>query len=232
MRDTDDTATRLVTAAEQLVVSGGEEATSLRAVARAARANAAAVHYHFGGRERLLDAVLERQVAPLAARRLRLLDRVRAQHEDPVPVDAVLTALVRADLDLLATLRRDRVELARLIGRAYARPAQRGELLADSEEQLLARAAALLGPALPALETAELAARLRLVRAVVAALFATASQAPPLGSDDAAEQVRRLVAFCAPGLAGPPVPVGVPAAGKRDKAERKARKHASVVSAP
>jgi AcrR family transcriptional regulator len=234
MGELSDTADRLVWAAEELLISGGEEATSLRAVARTARANAAAVHYHFGGRERLLCAVLERHLAPLAARRLTLLDRVRAQHPDPVAVPATLTALLRADVESLAKLRRHRVELARLIGRAYAAPTPPvAELLSRQEEQLMARLLPLLRPALPELGEAELRIRLRLVRVIVAALFATAPDAAgpaPLGTDDSGEQVRRLVAFCAPGLSGPPVPLGVPAAGKVGKAQRKSRKRPSLGS--
>jgi len=72
-----DTPARLVSAAERLFAEGGEEATSLRAITRAARSNAAAVHYHFGGRDELLRAVLDRQLGPLNGQRTHLIERAR-----------------------------------------------------------------------------------------------------------------------------------------------------------
>ena len=121
MTDSDDTPSRLVVAAERLFAEQGEEATSLRAITRAAMSNAAAVHYHFGGRDGLLRAVLERHLGPLAARRRHLLEAVAGQHDGPPPLTAVLAAALRPDLELLARLRKHRVEVARLVGRSLAR---------------------------------------------------------------------------------------------------------------
>src|SRR5262249_35170566 len=144
-----DTPARLVAAAERLFADGGEAATSLRAVARLAHANAAAVHYHFGGRDELLRAVVDRHRGPLVERRLRLLDE--AGRADPVTVAAVLTALVRPDLELLAKLRRHKVEIARFLGRdaVHLPPDPAGPVTV-----------ALLRPLLPDLPPAELSARL------------------------------------------------------------------------
>jgi AcrR family transcriptional regulator len=97
-----------VAAAERLFAEGGEEATSLRAVTRAAISNAAAVHYHFGGRDGLLRAVLDRHLAGRQQRRCGLLDKAVDQYGGHVPVEAVVTAVVRPDLDLLAKLRKNR----------------------------------------------------------------------------------------------------------------------------
>ena len=123
----DDTPARLVAAATQLIADGGEEATSLRAVSRAARSNAAAVHYHFGGRDELFAAVVERLLEPVQRRRLELLDALRR----PAPVAAVVDALVRPDLELLAQLRPDQVRVARLLGR----PAEPGTAVAELLER-------------------------------------------------------------------------------------------------
>jgi AcrR family transcriptional regulator len=196
VRETSDTAARLVAAAESLFVEGGEAATSLRAVARVAHANAAAVHYHFGGRDELLRAVFERHLAPVGQRRLRLLD------EAPATVEGLLEAIVRPDLELLGKLRRHKVEVARFLGRTAANPAIDALVRRDAEA-LAVRALPLLVRALPELAPAELAARLSLVRATVVALFAEAGPAPPLGLDNVDDQVRRLVAFCAGGLRAP-----------------------------
>ena len=43
-----------------------------------------------------------------------------AAHGEPVPVPALVEAALRPDLELLAKLRKHRVEVARFLGRAYA----------------------------------------------------------------------------------------------------------------
>ena len=58
---THTTKTRILDAAEQLFAERGYGATSLRAVIDAAGVNQAAIHYHFGGRERLFGAVVDRR---------------------------------------------------------------------------------------------------------------------------------------------------------------------------
>jgi AcrR family transcriptional regulator len=207
--DEANTAVRLVTAAERLFADGGEEGTSLRAVARAAHANAAAVHYHFGGRDELLRAVLDRHLGPLNTQRLRLLDKASERHGEAVPVDVALDAVVRPDLRLLAKLRGQKAEVARLLGRAHAMPGVAVAGLLDGHfRALAARLVPILRRALPELGEAELVVRLRLVMGTVAAVLAAVpspDETGPLGTDDVDLQVRRLVAFCAAGMTAPGV---------------------------
>lgn len=204
-----DTPQRLIEAAERLFMAGGEEATSLRAVTREAGANVAAVHYHFGGRDQLLRAVLDRKIAPLNAQRLRLLDRAVATHGDSVPVAALLAAFLRPDLELIAALRDSgQARFARFIGRAYTQPSPAVAGFADHQFAAVGdRLFALLGRAVPEVEPAELRIRMRIVVALVTVMFASApepGEAGPLGAGDVDEQLARLVAFLAPGLAAPP----------------------------
>jgi len=69
----EDTRERLLNAAEQLFAEHGVSGTTLRALTKAANVNLAAVHYHFGGKEGLLDAVVERRATPMNQERLREL---------------------------------------------------------------------------------------------------------------------------------------------------------------
>jgi AcrR family transcriptional regulator len=168
MSDLDDTPTRLVAAAERLFAEGGEEATSLRAVTRAAMSSAAAVHYHFGGRDGLLRAVLDRHLGGRQERRFKLLDRAVEQH-GVAPVPVLLTAVVRPDLELIAKLRKHRVQVARFLGRAFAlrSPAVAEHL--DRQSQALAdRVVPMLSAALPEVSVLELRLRLGLVLDTVA----------------------------------------------------------------
>jgi AcrR family transcriptional regulator len=208
MTEADGTRARIVDAAERLFAAGGEEATSLRAITRAADVNVAAIHYHFGGRDDLLRAVLDRKLGPLNARRLDLLDAAVAEHGDPVPVDALLAAFLRPDLELVAGLRAaGQVGFLRFMGRAYSQPGPAvAGFIQRQFEPVTARLYPLLARALPAVAAEELRVRMGLVVAVVTALFAGAT--PPgepglLGSDDLEHQLERLVAFLAPALAAP-----------------------------
>lgn len=76
-----DTRERLLNAAEQLFAEHGISGTTLRALTRVARVNLAAVHYHFGGKEGLLDAVVERRAAAMNRERLRELDELERSAE-------------------------------------------------------------------------------------------------------------------------------------------------------
>ncbi|KAA0024497.1 TetR/AcrR family transcriptional regulator [Antrihabitans cavernicola] len=64
------TRTRLLDAAEQLLLDAEYDKVSVRAICTQAEANAAAVHYHFGSKDALVAALLEDRLAPLWAQRL------------------------------------------------------------------------------------------------------------------------------------------------------------------
>jgi AcrR family transcriptional regulator len=208
MTGADDTRGRIIAAAENLFAEGGEDATSLRAITRAAGVNVAAVHYHFGGRDELLRAVLDRKLGPLNARRLDLLDEAVAAHGGTVPVHALLRAFLRPDLELVARLRAGgQVAFCRFMGRAYSQPGPAvAGFMRQQFEPVAGRLYPLLREAVPGVAMAELAVRMRLVVAVVTALFAGATPLGvpgPLETDDIDGQLDRLVAFLAPGLAAP-----------------------------
>jgi TetR/AcrR family transcriptional regulator len=63
--DDADLRARLLEAAERLFAEQGYAATSVRAVADAASVNPALVHYYFGGKHGLLEAVLEQALEPM-----------------------------------------------------------------------------------------------------------------------------------------------------------------------
>lgn len=74
-----ETKQRILDAAEALFASEGYHATSLRGITAAAKVNLAAVNYHFGSKESLLEAVIMRRLGPLNEARLAQLDAVLKQ---------------------------------------------------------------------------------------------------------------------------------------------------------
>ncbi|MBV7486625.1 TetR/AcrR family transcriptional regulator [Bordetella sp. BOR01] len=65
--------------AEALFARQGHDGTSMRQITSEAGVNLAAVNYHFGSKEALVQAVLKRRLAILNQERLRLLDELEAQ---------------------------------------------------------------------------------------------------------------------------------------------------------
>lgn len=76
-----DTREQILDAARDVLVAQGYTATTTRAIAEAAGARPSLVHYHFGGKQQLLVAVLERENE-------RLLVRQRALFDGPEPLAA------------------------------------------------------------------------------------------------------------------------------------------------
>ena len=109
-----DTKDKILDTAERLFAEHGYGTTSLRQVISAAEVNLAAVHYHFGTKEDLLDAVVLRKVAPVNAARLAWLERVEAEAgEGPLQVEQVLESFF---LPTAETAQRS-PEFVRLMGR-------------------------------------------------------------------------------------------------------------------
>lgn len=88
-----DQRERLLDAAIDLFAKQGIAATPLSAIARHARVTPALLHYYFGDRERLLDALMEERIAPLVA---PLHDDLRALADAPrVRIEAFLRELLQ-----------------------------------------------------------------------------------------------------------------------------------------
>jgi AcrR family transcriptional regulator len=71
-----DTKTRLLNAAESLFSHQSFAGTSMRTITSLANANLAAANYHFGSKEDLLRAVLERRLLPLNKVRSQRIEQV------------------------------------------------------------------------------------------------------------------------------------------------------------
>src|SRR5579872_608901 len=92
-----DTKQRILDTAERLFGEQGFGATSLRNVIADAGVNVAAIHYHFGSKDDLLNEVVARKVEPINEERLALL--AQAQGIEGI-LDAFLRpALMRAAAD-------------------------------------------------------------------------------------------------------------------------------------
>jgi AcrR family transcriptional regulator len=90
---------RLLDAALRLFAARGVAGVSLREIRIAAKqANAGALHYHFGSKEGLLKALLERELPPLVARRRALLAEAAAAPTSDLRAVAAIFVLPFAEL--------------------------------------------------------------------------------------------------------------------------------------
>ncbi len=111
------TKERILGAAEELFADQGFSATSLRQVTGRADVNIAAVNYHFGSKENLVNEVFRRRMDDMSAQRLLMLNAARL--ERPGALEAVLAAFVEPAL-ALAGDRDGGAAFIRIIARAYA----------------------------------------------------------------------------------------------------------------
>ena len=111
------TKDRILGAAEELFAQHGFAATSLRQVTGLAAVNIAAVNYHFGSKENLVNEVFRRRMDEMTAARLAQLEAARREH--PGQLRPVLAAFVEPAL-AMAQDRQTGGAFVRVIARAYA----------------------------------------------------------------------------------------------------------------
>src|SRR3954451_2873321 len=97
----ESTQVRLLDAAETLVGERGVDGVSLRAINTEAGSKVADAHYHFGSKERLVRAVLDRRMSVLGEERLRQVDAL-TEGATPPP-RAIAAVFVGPLFDFAAT---------------------------------------------------------------------------------------------------------------------------------
>ena len=93
-----ETQERIFNAAERLFAEHGIDAVSTRDIIDAAGVNSGSIHYHFGTREQLIVALVERRAGYLGVQRDRYLDELEATGE--INLRSVVDVLVRPTAEL------------------------------------------------------------------------------------------------------------------------------------
>src|SRR5690348_5809795 len=152
-----DTKQKILDTAERLIADQGYAATSLRHIIGEAGVNLAAVHYHFGSKEDLLDELILRKAAAVNAERLAMLDRFQTEAGgQPVPVEKVLAAF----FEPMTEAGSRSPQFVKLMGRMYAEGLL-PTVVAKHFHPTLTRFMEVLRLSLPHLEAAELSSRLQ-----------------------------------------------------------------------
>lgn len=205
-----DTKERILDTAERLFAEQGFASASLRTITAEAGVNLAAVHYHFGGKEELIHAVIHRRLGPLHRERLELLDACeKAAAPDPPSVEGILEAFLGPPLRLSYDPKRGGDVFMRLLGRIHAEPSELfREIYCEQFSAVMSRTTAALQRVLPELPAEELYWRLDFLHGVLGHAMCGASKLKLLSgglceASDAEALLQRIVPFLAAGLRAP-----------------------------
>ena len=217
-----DTKLRILDAAERLFMERGFAATSLREITALAHVNLAAVNYHFGSKEALIDALLTRRLQPLNQLRLDELNALEKHAQGrPLSVETILEVYVGAafKLDNKPTAGGSGSVFLRLLGRAFTEPTQQVRQILQRQYAAMAeRYKQAFTAALPHVPEDELVWRMQFMFGAISYTMAgtdvmqLVATCDLTDSEDHVAVTRRLVAFLAAGLQAP---VGAPVSQPR-----------------
>lgn len=197
------TKDKILDIAERLFGEQGYESTSLRHIIFEAGVNLAAVHYHFGSKEELLDALVLRSAVPLNEERIALLERYEKEAApNPAPVDKVLRAILWPTF----RLKERNPQFVRLMGQLHGEGLMPA-MVKRHFQPLVERLMGALRRALPELPPEELFWRVQFMFGAMAQILRGPHLIPPpdacVESPDTDEMVDRFVGFMAAGFLAP-----------------------------
>jgi AcrR family transcriptional regulator len=196
------TKERILSAAETLFAQFGFAGTSLRQVTSRADVNLAAVNYHFGSKENLVNEVFRRRMDEMSQARLDALAAARAAPEPSL--EQVLGAFIEPALALTLD-RQGGSAFVRVLARAYAEKNERlRKFLSDNYGHVLREFSRTLAECVPGLSKEQLYWRLDFIAgALTYAMADFGSIRRPAGISEKAHCQRaaqELIAFAAAGL--------------------------------
>ena len=200
-----ETRTRILDAAEELFMLHGFGGTSMRQLTTRAGVNLAAVNYHFGSKDALIEAVFRRRLDPMNTERIAALERL----ENPSAED-IIRAFVGPSLRLIEDAKGGGRNFIRLLGRTYTEPAKPiRALIGQMYAPAMQRYKAALERAMPQMPPDELVWRMHFMFGTLAYTLAATDTVQliagckPEDRHDARLLEDRLTAFLAAGLNAP-----------------------------
>jgi AcrR family transcriptional regulator len=120
-----DTRERILNAGERLFMAHGYEGTSMRQITSEAAVNLAAVNYHFGSKESLMQEVFRRRLDWLNEERMRVLgDMENAAAGKPLKPSQIVDGFFGTLLRMADDEERGGVTFLRLLGRTLTEPSE------------------------------------------------------------------------------------------------------------
>ena len=204
-----DTRSRILDAAEVLFMEHGFDGTSMRMITGAASANLAAVNYHFGGKDALVQEVFRRRLTDLNRLRVAALDALEAEAGGaPIKPSRIVEAFFGTALRMAADVEGGGHTFMRLLGRTYTEPNDFvRQFLAEEYAECVDRFLAALYRALPEVERTEILWRFHFMMGAmsyaIAGTDALQLLAGKFDDEDPARLASRLMSFLLGGLRAP-----------------------------
>lgn len=210
-----DTRERILDVAERLFADAGFASTSLRDITAEAGVNLAAVNYHFGSKEALLVAILERRIRPVNERRLALLDELesRTTNGGGPTLEQIVTVFVSPPFQYAIVEGTRRREILKLVGQLHSQvnPEIR-RLFVQQFDESRKRFTASFQRVLPDIAPEEVARRLTYIVGAMSFMMSWGEESGHPPSQAPERQLQSLIEFASAGMAAPETaPVGIPA---------------------
>lgn len=206
-----ETRTRILDAAEELFMQHGFEGTSMRLLTSRAGVNLAAVNYHFGSKDSLIESVFRRRLDPMNSARIAGLAKLESDAAGrSLAPESIIRAFIGPSLRLIEDAKGGGRNFIRLLGRTYTEPAKSlrvliGQMYAPTME----RYKSALQRSLPQMPHEELVWRMHFMFGTLAYTLAATDTVQliagckPEDRYDARLLEERLTAFLAAGLTAP-----------------------------
>jgi len=206
-----ETRTRILDAAEELFMQHGFEGTSMRMLTAQAGANLAAVNYHFGSKDALIEAVFRRRLDPMNTARIAEIDRLEKEAAGrPLSPQTIIRAFVGASLRMIEDVKEGGRNFSRLLGRTYTDPQKQiRSLIGQLYAPVMARYKAAFERALPQMPADELVWRMHFMFGTLAYTLAATDTVQLIAGCKAEDRYdstlleARLTAFLQAGLLAP-----------------------------
>jgi len=205
-----DTRLRILDAAESLFTEFGLEATTLRQITGKAQVNLAAVNYHFGSKEALIQELFRRRLTWLNEQRIKALDQLEADARGaPLKPSQILDAFFGVAVKMAGDRVNGGRNFMRLLGRTYTEPSEfvRSFLAAEYSEAI-ARFKKALFTALPNVPRQEILWRFHFMLGAMSYAISGADALQivaevPVDDADSDDLYARLMSFLIGGLRAP-----------------------------
>jgi AcrR family transcriptional regulator len=204
-----ETRERILDTAEVLFMEHGFDGTSLRMITGRAAVNLAAVNYHFGSKEALVQEVFRRRLTAMNRDRLAALDALQqAAGGAPLRPSQIVTAFFGASLEMAADTEHGGHAFMCLLGRTSTEPNEFvRRFLAEEYAECVERFLDALYRALPEVPRAEILWRFHFMMGAtsyaIAGTDALQLFAGQFDDRDPARLMPRLMSFLLGGLRAP-----------------------------
>lgn len=206
---TTDTRSRILDAAEVLFMENGFDGTSMRMITSRAEVNLAAVNYHFGTKELLIQEVFRRRLTSLNQARIAALEVLEVEAAGaPVKPSRIVDAFFGTALRMAADVEGGGHTFMRLLGRTYTEPSEFvRQFLAEEYAECVDRFLSALYRAVPEVDRKEILWRFHFMMGAmsyaIAGTDALQLVTGKFDDEDPSQLAPRLMSFLLGGLRAP-----------------------------